>query len=147
MSINTIEELEKLDILALREYVEENKSDWEQYGLPVVELGDGTEYAIAFDEEEADQAAIEYIQETTWAFNPDFIADITGMPVEIFTCVVNSGMYERSNSAILACINMTCGIYEFAMSAIEADGRGHFLSPYDSNEVELDSGAYAYRIN
>ncbi len=31
--------------------------------------------------------------------------------------------------------------------AIDQDGRGHFISSYDGDEIELPCGAYAYRIN
>ena len=39
---------------------------------------------------------------------------------------------------------------EFIEDAISADGRGHFLSSYDSEEVEIDiddETYFAYRLN
>jgi hypothetical protein len=37
---------------------------------------------------------------------------------------------------------------DFVDDAIGADGRGHFLSHYDGNEVEdRESGLYIYRTN
>jgi hypothetical protein len=36
---------------------------------------------------------------------------------------------------------------EAAREAVRIDGVGHFLAHYDGNEVELPSGAYAYRTN
>ena len=146
MVINDIEELKKLDETALREYVEGNKTQYTHWGLPIVEI-DGNDYAIALDDLEADQAVTESIQDSVWAFNPEFIADMTSLPLEIFTCIANSGMCESANSAILACINSTCGINEFAMAACEADGRGHFLNSWDGEEIELtNSNAFAYIV-
>jgi hypothetical protein len=31
--------------------------------------------------------------------------------------------------------------------AIDTDGRGHFLSSYDNEEIELGDDLYAYRLN
>lgn len=147
MSINTIDELGQLDAEALREYVEGNKLDYNHYGLPIVEI-DGAQYAIAFDEDEADEACTEYISDTVWAFKPEFIADCTELPFEIFKCIAESGMCESANDAILACINTTCGINEFAMNAIYEDGRGHFLNIWDDDDeiVLTNSNAYAYQV-
>ena len=146
MSINTIEELGQLDATALREYVEGNKEDYTHYGLPIVELDDAN-YAIAFDEVEADEACKGYISDSVWAFNPEFIANCTGLPFEIFKCIANSGMCESSNGAILACIEHTCGIDSFVADAIYEDGRGHFLNIWDGDEIVLtNSNAYAYQV-
>lgn len=147
MKITDISELEKLTETELREYVEENQSDTFAYGdLPIIEI-DGVQYAIAFDDDEADKAATENIEQSVWAFTPEFIAVATGLPVEIFECVAKSGMCESSNDAILACIEQTCGIESFAQDAICCDGRGHFLNCWDGEEIELtNSNAYAYQV-
>ena len=47
-------------------------------------------------------------------------------------------------------IQATCGIDSFVEAAISADGRGHFLARYDSEEREFNNGRmtfYIYRIN
>lgn len=147
MSITNIDELKQLDETALREFVEGNKKNYEHYGLPVVELENGVEYAIAYDEDEADQACYTYIEDSAWAFTPDFLAEMTEMPVEIFEALVKANLCESANDAVMACINTTCGLCEVVACAIDADGRGHFLGVYDGEEIELtNSNAYAYQV-
>lgn len=147
MSIKNIEELEKLTAEELREYVQENQSDTFAYGdLPIIEI-DGDQYAIAFDDDEADKAVTEYIREHVWAFSPEFIAETTGLPEGIFDCLAKSNMCEAANEHVLECINQTCGLDSFVADAIKFDGRGHFLSLWDGEEIELtNSNAYAYQI-
>ena len=145
MSITNINELGQLEETALREYVEGNKLDYNHYGLPIVEI-DGEEYAIAFSDDEADEACKEYIEDSVWAFNQSFLADMTSLPIELFECLVNSGKCESLNGAITAVIEQTCGMSEFVACAIDEDGRGQFIGIYDGDEIELESGAYAYRI-
>ena len=145
MKVENIEELIKLDREALLEFI--RRANYDHYGLQTVELEDGTEYAIALDDEEADKACKEYIEYSAWAFSPSFIADETGMPIEIFEALVKADLCEGANEAVMACIEATCGIDSFVESAISWDGRGHFLSHYDGEEVELESNAYAYRLS
>lgn len=145
MKVENIEELIKLDREALLEFI--RRANYDHYGLQTVELEDGTEYAIALDDEDADKACKEYIEGSSWAFSPSFIADETGMPIEIFEALIKADLCEGANEAVMACIEATCGIDSFVESAIRWDGRGHFLSFYDGCEVELESNAYAYRLS
>ena len=123
-------------------------AQWRHYGLPIVEI-DGEEWAIALTDEEADQAAYEYIEQAVWAFNSDFLQDMTGIPQEMFEAVQDK--CEGANDAITACIEATCGMESFRDNAINADGRGHFLSGYNGQEEEFEMSngniSYAYRIN
>ena len=50
---------------------------------------------------------------------------------------------ESANDTILALID---DLDEFVQDAISSDGRGHFLSSYDGEEVETEN-YYIYRIN
>jgi hypothetical protein len=119
--------------------------DWEHYGLPVFEI-DGCEYAIAHLDSDAENAATEAIKQSLWAFNSDFLAGETGLPSEVFSAL--SARCEDSNDAVLSLIEKTCGLSSFVESAIASDGRGHFISPYDGDEIELENGCgYLYRIN
>jgi hypothetical protein len=122
--------------------------DWEQYshcGLPVFRAS-GCEYAFAQSDNVADNAATEAIKESLWAFNSDFLAGETDLPSEVFAAL--SRDCESANDPILALVEKTCGLSSLVDSAIGADGRGHFLSPYDSDEIELENGCgYLYRIN
>lgn len=130
----------------LHAFVNENGDNPPQDFLPYVCL-DGEEYAIAFDDDMADSACGRYIEDSVWAFNSAFLSDMTGLDIEVFDALTRSGLCEGANKAILSIINDTCGIDEFCEAAINADGRGHFLSPYDGEEIELACGGYAYRIN
>ena len=130
----------------LRAYVEENVSYYAN-NLPVIVCDNSEEYAIAFDDDIADAACGGSIEDSVWAFNSAFLSDMTGLDIEVFDALTRSGLCEGANKAILSIINDTCGIDEFCEAAIDADGRGHFLSPYDGEEIELACGGYAYRIN
>lgn len=136
--------IEEITLDELKALVE--KSEYDQYGLTVIEY-DGGEYAIAMNDEEADSACKEYITDTLWAFNEFFLTEMTGIDLKVFVALSQSNLCEGANDAVLALVEKTCGIDELVAAAIDADGRGHFLSPYDGEEIELDCGAYAYRIN
>lgn len=144
--MNTIEELSALSKEELKNYVESNRINYWHYGLAVIEIDD-EEWAIAMTDEEADAAAHEYIAETLWAFTPNFMSEITWLDIVVFETFHKSGLCESLNDAYRAIVDSTCGFEEFADAAISEDGRGHFLSLYDDEEVELDCGAWAYRIN
>ena len=53
---------------------------------------------------------------------------------------------EDCNEFIKAMIDGTCGMNNFVERAIDADGRGQFLSQYDGEENEF-GGYFIYRIN
>lgn len=112
----------------------------------------GNEYRVLTDEE-ADEAAREAIINDLWAFNADFIITHT----EFWnTCTqreadeaaaalreMQSRLCESANAIVKALI---ADLDEFVEDAIDADGRGHFLSWYDGEEYE--SGKYyIYRTN
>lgn len=118
---------------------------WDYYGLPVFTDG-GQQYAYAADDDEADQACAQYIEQSLWAFRPDFLASETDLPSEVFEILARQ--CESGNDAILKIVERTCSLDSLVESAIGADGRGHFLSSYDGDEIELDNGnGYLYRIN
>jgi hypothetical protein len=114
------------------------------YGLTVIEIW-RQEYAIAETEEEADEACKEYIRDSLWAFNASFLASETELPEEVFE--IMSQACESSNEAILKIVEKTCGLDALVKAAIAADGRGNYLSSYDCEEIELNSGALLYRMN
>lgn len=105
----------------------------------------GKMYLVLTDEE-ADEKAADYIRESLWAFNADFLASYTGMPAEMFEAV--QPQCEGANDAIMQCVERTGSVEDFAQQAVRADGRGHFLSPYDGREDEEtvdDETYYIYR--
>lgn len=107
----------------------------------------GGEYKV-LTEDEAYQAVTDDIKESLWAFNASFLANITNLPEEVFKALSNQ--FENSNEAILKLVETTCGLETLVAEAIKADGYGHFLAPYDSDEQEYtlnDTTYYIYRTN
>lgn len=116
---------------------------YDHYDLTVYNV-DGSEYAIGTDDE-ADFAVANYIKESAWTFNADFLAQQTDLPEEIYRAMQDK--CEGSNDAVSKLIEKTCGWDRFIFEAVKADGRGHFLSGYDGKEIEIsaeDSGKVAF---
>lgn len=112
----------------------------------------GNEYKVLTDAE-ADEEAKEHILNDLWAFNADFILRHTEFyntssdreDAEFIDSLqkLQSSICESANSIVKALI---CDIDEFITDAIDADGRGHFLSFYDGREHEQDE-FFIYRTN
>ena len=105
---------------------------------------EGMEY-IVLTEEEADEKVEGYIKETLWAFNSSFLSCITKFDTSIFEAL--QPQCENSNDAILSLVEGSCGFDELIEEAVSCDGRGHFLSGYDGEELELENDLLAYRTN
>jgi hypothetical protein len=104
---------------------------------------------LVLTDEEADEKAADYINDSLWAFNADFIIDHSKLPYEALEMVQSfqQEKCEGANETIEALIEDMDG---FIKDAIGADGRGHFLSSYDGNENEETVEGitfYIYRIN
>jgi hypothetical protein len=121
---------------------------YDSYGLKVFSYA-GLEYAIG-DDEEAKEAVEQYIKDSVWTFRAEFVASHTkagatnGMIRAIQALQKDC---ESSNEDILSLIE---DIDDFIEDAVSGDGRGAFLSPYDSKEHEIKiDGEYffAYRLN
>ena len=107
---------------------------------------DGSEFLVLTDEE-ADAKAYEEIEESLWAFNADFIIDMCGFSGgEKSLIAMQRESCEDCNEFIKAMIKGTCGLNFFMNRAIKYDGRGHFISGYDGEEVEQDE-YFIYRVN
>ena len=105
------------------------------------------EYRVLTDDE-ANAAAADYVEQSLWAFNADFLAGETGLDSTVFEAL--QPRCENANDAIRSIIDGTCGFDAFVETAISADGRGHFMSSYDGEENEQSVGGeyfYIYRIN
>jgi hypothetical protein len=102
------------------------------------------EDVIVADDDNAYWLTTERIEDSLWAFSPEFLASETGLPVEVFQALADSGRCESNNEAIAALVEQTCGMDKFVSSAVSADGRGHFLSGYDGEEgeIEIDGDIY-----
>lgn len=110
------------------------------------------EYKV-FTEEEADKATRESILESLWAFRAEFIlhhtafySESTDREDEAFCRALEElqqSICEGATPIIKALIE---DLDKFVEDAIFADGRGHFLSTYDGDELDVGD-FFAYRIN
>lgn len=105
---------------------------------------DGGEYTVLTDEE-ADEAMLEHCKQNAWAFRAKFIVQHSGLPAAAEEMVREfcADKCEDANDTIVAMID---DIDEFAKDAAQADGRGHFLAGYDSDEG-TQGGFYIYCQN
>jgi len=130
------------------------KTSHNHYGMPVYETSEG-EFAIG-TEAQANKAAREYILDSLWAFNSSFIGKFAKLSASETKTIktMQREMSEGANPLIRRIIGEKNLDY-FVREAIRADGRGHFLSPYDGREETSDriddtglpKGRLAYRIN
>ena len=98
---------------------------------------------------EADKATREEIENSLWAFNADFIAAHAQVAIPPPAQRALRKMAEElceDASGIFAAIIGT-NFPAFVEDAIRADGRGHFLSGWDGEEIDLGEDLYAYRVN
>jgi hypothetical protein len=118
----------------------------EHHGLAVYEI-EGQEYALGTDQD-ADAAARDYIDESLWAFNAEFILSCCGLDLSGAESLrhMQEKAYEGAQDFIASLIKKTCGLDYFVERATNEDGRGHFLARYDGEEIELPNNFYAYRI-
>jgi hypothetical protein len=106
---------------------------------------------VVYTDKEADDAVFEYIKDSVWSFNPSFLANYIDLPVEDIKQLQKS--CEDSNNVFLKLLGDE--LEDFVYDAICTDGRGHFLSPYDGVESQIDIGTdgadeftfYIYRCN
>jgi hypothetical protein len=110
---------------------------------------DGIDYLVLTDSE-AFEKAEECIEENLWAFSPYFLSCVTGVDESVFEAIQDNGKWEDNNGAIMSILDATnTSISEVAGEAISWDGRGHFLSKYDGEEIEVYADGeyyYCYRI-
>ena len=141
---NDIEEAQKLypDM-----DIEEGRHD--HWGMWTVEV-DGCTYAVGTDEE-ANDACNDYIRDSVWAFRASVLIQHMSCPSFLEEALeeYQSKYCEGCNDEIRDAIN---NFPAFVEDATSVDGRGHFLSQYDGDEIELGKDAngayvYAYRID
>lgn len=116
----------------------------DHYGLKVYEI-DGGEYALAIDYDDAESSCKDYIRESVWAFNADFLAShINALDADDIERLRGDAC-ESCNDALLKLID---DFDALVSDAISADGLGHFLSPYDGDMIEIDgTDVLLFRIN
>ena len=133
-------------IKALAEYLEVEADDLSEGCHDTVVEHGSSEYLVLTDEE-ADQQTADYIRDTVWAFNADFLASY--LPDGIDPDHIESmrgDQCEGFNDAAVALVEAGRGMDQLIEGAIGADGRGHFLATYDGYECE-QGGLYIYQTN
>ena len=111
---------------------------------------EGCEFLVLNDDE-ADEAARDYILETVWAFNAEFIASHSREELDHHAIKAINEMQAKlceSANPIIKCLIKDLDF--FVKDAIRVDGRGHFINSYDGEEhaIKIDEEwFYIYRIN
>jgi hypothetical protein len=131
-------------IEALAKYLECEASELSEssYDENIIEHG-SDEYLILTDEQ-ADMRAYNESEELLWAFNLEYLSEYVGFDATVLQ-PVQEKLCEGFNpivSALLGTRKREC-----IQDSIDTDGRGHTLSGYDYEELELEGDYYAYRIN
>lgn len=133
---------------ALAAYLEIDADDlseelYDLYGLSV--FSDGAEYAIGTDDD-ADEAVTEAIKQSLCYFNASWISEHLDpvLPVEAIKAIQEG--YESSNETLLELIEKLGDFEDFVQDSIDTDGRGHFLSGYDGEEIETEYNDVMYYI-
>jgi hypothetical protein len=88
-----------------------------------------------YDEESVDIAIADIIKKDVYSLTPTFLSLQTDIPIVVFEALMKLG--KDSNEAIVAIIDATCGMCEFAEAVVAEDGRGHLLSGFDGAEKEI----------
>lgn len=133
--------MEKQEALAKFLEVKESEVEVTKYDNTIFEA-EGGEYLVLTDDE-ADRKTGDYIRETIWAFNPEFLA--CHMPEGVNEEIIRLAQEkcEGANETLKA---MIVDFDHLVDDAIGCDGRGHFLSSYDGEENE-EGDYFIYRVN
>jgi len=111
------------------------------------EVTDLDEDYLVLTNDEADKEVKEYILDSLWAFNPNFLASATGIHLDVFKAIQGNGRCESNNDAILRLVDDKDAIVE---EAISCHGRGHFLNYYngeEGSETVNETEYFIYRQN
>lgn len=106
---------------------------------------------LVLTDEEANERAKQEILDSVWSFHAEFVAQHSRAPF-------SEGLVRSIRAAQDRCSDNCNDLLRaslddedsFVQEAIFADGRGHFLSQWDGEEVEVNWNGvtlYAYRIN
>lgn len=135
---------------ALANFLNINVNDIEE--ADGVFYADGAEYLV-LTEEEADEKAGEYIRDSLWAFNADFILQHCKNYDDLDNFEYDAAIESLKEAQSKQCESLNGLIYaliddidDFIADAITEDGRGHFIAYYDDEENESD-GYFIYRVN
>jgi hypothetical protein len=128
-------------ILALISETGDDYSDVEETGYDDLEFKVGNATYLVLTDEEANERTSDYIETSIWAFNTGFLEAF--MPIDYRAIEKIQELYEDANEPLKQLIE---DWDDFVESAISADGRGHFLSQYDGDELEVEINGEDYYI-
>lgn len=140
---------------ALAVFLNCEATDLEQANYDANLFEHGVESYLVLDEEEVDQYVKDRILDDLWAFNAEFILSHSRIEADEDNeakilkalVMVQEKLCESATPLIRALLENEG---EFIEDAIEADGRGHFLSGYDGKEEKIvfaEELFYIYRQN
>ncbi len=107
----------------------------------------GSQEYLVLTDKEADTRAAASIEDSLWAFRPEFLASHSDADAEVFKTMQDTNKCESLSPIFKKLIRDWA---HFVDDAIKADGRGHFISHYDGEECEVSVGTkrfYIYRVN
>lgn len=134
-------------ILVLAKYLGEPPDEIEEASYGEHTYKHGRQEFLVMTDEEADEAAAEQVQQSLWAFNADFISSHTrnGLNAAATKALQKAQreLCEDANDLVAAMIE---DMDHFIEDALKADGRGHFLAGYDSEEREESFAGTMYFI-
>ena len=153
-ALNTVDDNRKLALTQLLAVEDPSLIDVDPHCATHLTVGVGKhqeEYLVLTDAEAAAEVRVR-IEDSLWAFDPSFIAEHSVLAIIprgaalalIATCQQKC---EDANPVLKA---LVVDMDKFVAHAVSADGRGHFLSPYDGKEHVVDVGwdtFYIYRVN
>jgi hypothetical protein len=137
----------------LAKFLECSVGDLEQANHDQNLFEHGMESYLVLSDGEADEYTAQRILDSLWAFNADFILSNSRIEVKPMPDILKAlkqmqeKLCENANPLVRALLENE---EEFIEAAVEADGRGHFLSSYDGEEHEVTHGEepfYIYRQN
>ena len=110
----------------------------------------GSREILVCSDHSANVKAKAYIRDSLWAFRSSFILDqsrVKSSP-EVVQALekVQTELCESANEFVFALLK---SFRNFCQKAVEADGRGHFLSCYDGEEhsIKVGNTTYFYYFN
>ena len=95
---------------------------------------------------QAQKACKEYVKESVWAFNSNFLAQVTKLNKSLFDAIKDNNKCEDNNETILKLVNKFSSLNKITQEAISSDGRGHFLASYDGHETEIMIGKKVFFV-
>ena len=137
-----------LRIKELASFLDTSIDNIEATNNPILFIVDGIEEYLVCTDEEADQLATDYILDSLYCFNTDFIFYHSILNTENSddnSCMdlIQTLQHDCNNKAILELIE---DIDSFIQDAIISDGREHFIAFYDGME-NIQGDFFIYRYN